>query len=200
MQDERTCLYRHFNSNGELLYVGISLDFVRRLQQHMIGSCWSEDIFLVTVTWFSTLAEAIEAEKAAIVEERPKWNKRYNERLIQSSEKNKERVVNKTSYDGLLRDAGYPVSDSNSRRLFANAQRFHNLVTFHEQHVREEINSILGPFPPATLLRKLFRLQADRRGRDLLSRCGLYDGLEVEAPLADESVNDVDFEVLRGAA
>lgn len=70
----RTCLYRHFGREGELLYVGISLSPTYRLSQHRIGSPWFEQIANITVEWFETRQEALDAERAAIIAEQPMFN------------------------------------------------------------------------------------------------------------------------------
>ena len=70
----RTHLYRHFAADGTLLYVGISLSALGRLQAHR-ASAWSEDIARVEVETYPTRAAALAAEKAAIKSERPKHNR-----------------------------------------------------------------------------------------------------------------------------
>lgn len=70
-----TCaLYRHFDADGALLYVGITNDPRRRLKQHKRTARWSEQIASVTVKWLADRDEAIAAERKAIAEERPLFN------------------------------------------------------------------------------------------------------------------------------
>lgn len=70
-----TCqLYRHFDDEGQLLYVGISLSAVNRLSQHKGSAQWFSKIAEVRVEKFSTREEALAAEKAAIISEKPKFN------------------------------------------------------------------------------------------------------------------------------
>jgi phage-related minor tail protein len=71
----KTALYRHFDKDGQLLYVGISLSHVARLAQHRDGSPWYEDIAHVTIEWHKTRVEAELAETKAIGREAPKYNK-----------------------------------------------------------------------------------------------------------------------------
>jgi len=75
---ETTALYRHFNSAGDLLYVGISKSAVARLGQHMHGSSWAHEISRVEIEHLPSRAEALAAEKAAIRSELPIWNKIHN--------------------------------------------------------------------------------------------------------------------------
>jgi hypothetical protein len=69
-----TALYRHFDAHGKLLYVGISLSVVARLSRHVNGSHWSRQIAMITIEWHPGRPEALAAEAAAIVGERPAFN------------------------------------------------------------------------------------------------------------------------------
>lgn len=69
-----TQLYRHFDSEGRLLYVGISLSAITRLAQHRSASHWSRAIASVRIECFDTRREALAAEAKAILEERPLHN------------------------------------------------------------------------------------------------------------------------------
>jgi hypothetical protein len=70
----RTDLYRHFDVDGNLLYVGISLSAVHRLSQHKEHSHWAGQIKRVEVESFDTREEALIAETLAIQSENPKHN------------------------------------------------------------------------------------------------------------------------------
>jgi len=70
----KTSLYRHFEKDGTLLYVGISLNHVVRLSQHKAASPWFEKIATVTIEQFETRAEALKAETKAVVKEKPLHN------------------------------------------------------------------------------------------------------------------------------
>lgn len=69
-----TALYRHYDANGNLLYVGVSSCPVKRTYQHSLSSHWYNKIFQITIEWFETRSEAIEAEEAAIKNEEPLHN------------------------------------------------------------------------------------------------------------------------------
>lgn len=73
-----TALYRHWNSDGELLYVGISLSAVQRLGQHRTTAHWFGQIANMTIEWFDSREAALEAERQAIKSECPKFNKAHN--------------------------------------------------------------------------------------------------------------------------
>jgi hypothetical protein len=69
-----TTLYRLFDQDGELLYVGISGRWVRRLASHAARQGWWDDVASVTRQPFPSRSEALEAEAAAIRQERPRYN------------------------------------------------------------------------------------------------------------------------------
>jgi hypothetical protein len=72
--DGLTCLYRHFSSDGRLLYVGVSLDAVRRLVRHREKSHWFNQIATVTIERYPSRAAALQAERLAIEDEKPIYN------------------------------------------------------------------------------------------------------------------------------
>ncbi|MFD7980225.1 GIY-YIG nuclease family protein [Streptomyces sp. NPDC059071] len=67
----RTALYRLFDREGGLLYVGVTYDIDQRLKQHEQQKYWWPDVSRWEVTWFGSRAEAEAAEVAAIRSERP---------------------------------------------------------------------------------------------------------------------------------
>jgi predicted GIY-YIG superfamily endonuclease len=69
-----TQLYRHFDKDGALLYVGISLSAVARLAQHKAASAWFKEITKIDVCEFPSREDALAAERAAIHAEKPKHN------------------------------------------------------------------------------------------------------------------------------
>ena len=69
-----TSLYRHYNSEKKLLYVGVSLNALNRLGQHSDHSHWFNTITNVTIEHFDTRDAALAAEYAAILNEAPLHN------------------------------------------------------------------------------------------------------------------------------
>lgn len=69
-----TKLYRHFDATGQLLYVGISLSAIHRLQQHKRTAHWASQIANVTIEPHPTRAAALAAEREAIRQENPAHN------------------------------------------------------------------------------------------------------------------------------
>ena len=67
-------LYRHYDKDGTLLYVGISSNALRRLAEHRDNSAWFCDIHSVTIEHYETRQEVLEAEAKAIHLENPLHN------------------------------------------------------------------------------------------------------------------------------
>lgn len=67
-------LYRHFDSDGRLLYVGISLSAVSRLRQHATSSHWFKEIARVEIEKLPSREAALNAERHAIHNEKPIHN------------------------------------------------------------------------------------------------------------------------------
>jgi excinuclease UvrABC nuclease subunit len=67
-------LYRHFDADGNLLYIGVSLNAFARLAQHRDSSSWFSEIANVTFQAFETREAVLEAEASAIQAENPKYN------------------------------------------------------------------------------------------------------------------------------
>ena len=73
-----TALYRHYGSDGTLLYVGISARPLKRTNAHPNQSDWRENITRIEIERLPWRWLAEEAEKTAIMVERPLHNVTYN--------------------------------------------------------------------------------------------------------------------------
>lgn len=71
----KTALYRHYDADGKLLYVGISCDLSRRTKEHSKASDWFDAVEDTKVQYLSTREHAEDAEKVAIYHEKPLHNK-----------------------------------------------------------------------------------------------------------------------------
>jgi len=69
-----TCLYRHYDKDDRLLYIGISLSAYARLSQHKEHSEWAKTAVKMTTEYFDNKSDALNAERAAIVNEKPLFN------------------------------------------------------------------------------------------------------------------------------
>lgn len=72
---ERTALYRIYDGDGLLLYIGISKDFGRRWKDEARDFSWWDEHRRMTVDWYDSRKEAEAAETAAIKTEWPRYNK-----------------------------------------------------------------------------------------------------------------------------
>ena len=70
----KTTLYRYFDSDGQLLYVGITGDNTKRQSQHRRNSFWFGEITSATFEHFEDRESALQAETKAIQTEHPKHN------------------------------------------------------------------------------------------------------------------------------
>ncbi len=75
-----TAVYRFYNANRELLYVGITVDLAARWGQHAASKpWWSEvDMSKTLVTWHPSEAEARQIEEREIKTQYPRYNKQHN--------------------------------------------------------------------------------------------------------------------------
>lgn len=71
---ETYTLYRFFNEENELLYVGISMDFWNRFKNHQNRKSWWREVAFAKVAHLDDVNAATHAEKVAIAEERPIYN------------------------------------------------------------------------------------------------------------------------------
>jgi predicted GIY-YIG superfamily endonuclease len=70
----RTALYRFFDADGQLLYVGIAKDVRKRWQQHEEDKSWWHLVTSNRVEWLPTREEARQAELQAMRTESPLFN------------------------------------------------------------------------------------------------------------------------------
>ncbi len=75
---DRTALYRHYDADGVLLYVGITRDLEARFRSHSKHAAWVQYAATHTGEWFDSRAEAERAEAQAIRDELPVFNKVLN--------------------------------------------------------------------------------------------------------------------------
>jgi len=73
MTEIATALYRHFDANGSLLYVGRTADFSVRTAEHQRIADWWPLVRCTSIDWMDADA-AVAAETLAIQTERPSHN------------------------------------------------------------------------------------------------------------------------------
>lgn len=75
---ERTALYHLYNADGQLLYVGITVNPKARWRAHAKDKYWWPEVARKTIEWFETRKSAERVEKIEVEEEGPKYNRTFN--------------------------------------------------------------------------------------------------------------------------
>lgn len=68
-------VYRAFDPSGQLLYVGRTKRFRERMTSHRRLSAWWAEATSITIEAYATQVDAAHAERAAIANERPRFNR-----------------------------------------------------------------------------------------------------------------------------
>lgn len=68
-------VYRFYNPEDLLLYVGMSENVICRILTHKSDKQWFSEIATIKISKFSSKAEMLEAERRAIASEHPLYNK-----------------------------------------------------------------------------------------------------------------------------
>lgn len=74
MEDRPHALYRFYDKDDQLLYVGITIDPGTRWGQHAKDKTWWTEVVRTTIEQFPTRADVLMAERVAIQTENPKYN------------------------------------------------------------------------------------------------------------------------------
>lgn len=74
LDDQPTALYRFYDADGALLYVGITADLEKRWSGHQSNKAWWSDVTEKTVQWHDDRPSALAAELEAIRSEAPRYN------------------------------------------------------------------------------------------------------------------------------
>ena len=79
-------LYRMFDSDDNLIYIGLTNNPPGRFKQHSQDKSWWDSVKYIAVEQFSSRDELIAAERTAIETERPIHNVTFNRRIGPSSD------------------------------------------------------------------------------------------------------------------
>lgn len=73
----RQVVYRCFDADGALLYIGVSGDICTRVKQHRSQTSWWHEVSRVVIRLHPNRTAAFAAEIAAIRAEHPRYNVRH---------------------------------------------------------------------------------------------------------------------------
>lgn len=76
--DEPHALYRFYGAGGTLLYIGITNEIPRRLKDHSRDKPWWLGVTSIKVEHYPNRQSVLEAERRAIIAERPLYNDQHN--------------------------------------------------------------------------------------------------------------------------
>lgn len=74
-------LYRFYDHDDDLLYVGITMDPPARFRSHRQTKDWWGDVACIRLEQFGSRTQALDAEKCAIKKEHPRYNVQHSERM-----------------------------------------------------------------------------------------------------------------------
>lgn len=74
------CLYRFYGKDSDLLYIGITATPNERWKQHSKDKPWWEEVENIAVDKYRSRQSVLEAERNAIIEEKPKYNIVHNQK------------------------------------------------------------------------------------------------------------------------
>jgi excinuclease UvrABC nuclease subunit len=75
-------LYRYYNKDGVLLYVGVAFNAHGRLANHITTKEWAYDIKYIKLDHYERKFDALAAEREAIAIEKPRHNVVGNKNVI----------------------------------------------------------------------------------------------------------------------
>lgn len=164
-----TTLYRFFGDGGALLYVGITVNFDQRREQHSKDKKWWSEVKRWTATEHPCRMDAIGAEAEAIQSELPKYNYVHHPDPLPFEERGiKRRVTNSST-----KKISDPMEALNAR-LDWIAERY-NIPAEHAEVMRREalIDLEMGTSRPTPMPRiathaeyqHALAMQAKRRAR-----------------------------------
>lgn len=119
-------LYRHFDSNKQLLYIGITNNIHSRISGHRLISKWFLDIANITLEHFPSRSMLIKAEIEAIQKEHPKHN-----------------VINKTSQVDVEKIKRKELERQRQQRKDSELDLLNKVVTFKPMYTLADAARLL---------------------------------------------------------
>lgn len=140
----RTALYRLFDADGALLYIGITISPQDRMKEHSWRKPWWPEVQRSTVEWHDTWHAAAEAEQAAISAEEPKYNVSSQLAAVPSG----SREVPQTALDAARAAYVASVNATNPLSARASSERF-GISRRRADQIRAEVaREMPGAVPP----------------------------------------------------
>jgi hypothetical protein len=119
-----TAVYRFFDADGRLLYVGMTNNLRSRWTAHAAEKPWWPEVASQSATWFGTRTEAAAAESAALKTENPVHNvhstPRHGENLSHAIKAKRERMRRANEDQG--QDAWHVIVTREGRDWLAEVQ------------------------------------------------------------------------------
>lgn len=121
-----TKLYRHYDADGKLLYVGITATILKRVVAHE-RSDWADQIATITIQSYASRQEAEDAEQDAVVAENPLYNKNLRSKwgvnevreiraaLRGTADRMRREGVSEKAIDDMLKSAKANLSAANRK-------------------------------------------------------------------------------------
>lgn len=94
MSDDHA-LYRFYASDGALLYIGITLNPGARWPKHRDNKPWWSEVAEVRLESHPSRQAVLDAERAAIIDERPRYNVVHNTGNVSRDEQNPQPVLDR---------------------------------------------------------------------------------------------------------
>ena len=106
MKKKSFVLYRHFDGNDKLLYIGASENIKDRTSHHRNRSEWFDDVLKITLEHYKSRTELLDAEAFAVIAERPTNNKCdhscYKDRAKKAVERKDRALILPSDSDGVV--------------------------------------------------------------------------------------------------
>ena len=131
-------LYRHYDFDGKLLYVGVSNNVLRRWDDHKHKATWADQVAVITVDHYPTREAAEDAEADAILAEKPRFNShvRINQQKLRVLRRSRRKLWPKPEATEFRRRglaAGAPAPGVRQRRREGRAERRPSRLTMENK-------------------------------------------------------------------
>lgn len=121
-------VYRAFDHDRSLLYVGCSIEPMRRMKDHDHTSTWYQQVRYIELEWFDNREEALAAEAKAILDEKPAFNR------------------SGTSPEPLEQEADIPLSREERKREMARLRQKRKRARDNPERQARVKDSAVKPF------------------------------------------------------